>query len=117
MFKEEEDHIRETLLRCNYSTWALNRLQTKINHRHSTIQAQNQSNRHKNNNNNNNNNTNTHNMYIVVPYTIHSEKVLRMSVIKLEYKFTLREETLSGTSGDPKGQGYHHSERSGDPWV
>ena len=28
-YKEEEDHIRQALLGCNYPNWALNRLQTK----------------------------------------------------------------------------------------
>ena len=44
----------------------LNRLQTRINHMQSTIQAHNWSNRHWNKNTNN---TNTHNIYIVLPYT------------------------------------------------
>ena len=31
----EEEHIRDALTRCNYPTWALNRLKTKNNHKYS----------------------------------------------------------------------------------
>ena len=38
--KEEEDHIRQALLRHSYPPWTLNRLHTIINHRFNTNQAQ-----------------------------------------------------------------------------
>ena len=56
----------QALPRCNYPTWSLNRLQTKLNHKLSTIQPHNWLNRHPTNNNNN---TGNHNIYLVVPYT------------------------------------------------
>ena len=64
LHKEEEDHIRKALPRGNHPTWALNRLQTNINHRLSANQAQNHLRKHQTNNNKNN-----HNIYIVVSYT------------------------------------------------
>ena len=51
--KDKEDHIRQALHGCNYLTWALNRLQTKFNHKLSTTQAHNGFDRHPTNNNNN----------------------------------------------------------------
>ena len=86
--------LGKPFLRCNYPTWVLNRQQNKINHIHSTIQAQSQSQRHWINIQNI---TNTCNIYIVVPIPKASAKVLRMFVIKLEYKYILKEEILSGT--------------------
>ena len=38
-FKEVENHIRQTSLTCNYPLWVINKLQTKINHKFSIIQA------------------------------------------------------------------------------
>ena len=64
MPKEEEDHINETLLMCDFATGALNRLQTKIYHEQS--QGPDQCSRQWTNNSNNNN---THKIYTVVPYS------------------------------------------------
>ena len=62
---EEEDHIRQALLRCNYPIQVLNRLQSKINTKLSTKQPYSQRNRPQLNNNTNTNNY----IFLVVPYT------------------------------------------------
>ena len=56
--KQEEDHIRQALLRCSFPPWALNRLHTKINHRFSTNHTHLAENIHNNNNNNGRTNNN-----------------------------------------------------------
>ena len=67
LLHKEEEHIRESLIRSKYSTWAPNRLITKNNHKFHNIKAHTcstDSNTSTNNINNNHNNIN-----IVVTYT------------------------------------------------
>ena len=77
---EEEDHIRKAVLRCNYPSWALNKLQMKINHNFSNNQAHIPVIRHQSNSNNSK--TNNCNIFLVVPFT----KGLSKSFKKLCYK-------------------------------
>ena len=61
---EEQYHIRQAFCRCDYPSWALNRLQTKIYHKFSSNQAHTTGSRHPTNNNSNN-----PSIFLVIPYT------------------------------------------------
>ena len=77
LLKEEGNHLRRVLIRCNYPIWALNRLQTNINHRLSTNQAQNHPRRHWVSDND------YHNIYIAVPYI---KGLSKMPILRNPYK-------------------------------
>ena len=63
--KEEQNYTRQAPLRCNNPSQALNRLQTKIDHKVSSNLAHVTDSRHPTNNNYSNN----HNIFLVVAYT------------------------------------------------
>ena len=62
MLQQEIEHIRKALYACNFTSWALNSLLTKFNHKHNIYSTQTvNSDQHSNSSNNN--------ISIVVPYT------------------------------------------------
>ena len=61
----KQKHIRQSLLRCNYPSWAINRLQTKVNHMFSSKKTHITGFRHLIHNNNNY----KQNIFLVEPYT------------------------------------------------
>ena len=80
--KQRKDHTRQVRLRCNYPSWALDRLQPKIKLNFSPDQAHSQRNTQLTNNSTD---TSNHNIFLVVPYTKELKVSLRDKVTITQY--------------------------------
>ena len=72
--KEEQDNIKQAVLRSKCPSWALNIPHTKINYKLSSNWAHDTGSRHLTNNHNNNNN---HSIFLVAPYSRGLSEILK----------------------------------------